>query len=262
MLPIIFIVIGVIIALEAFPVVPNDQKTTIINTWSRYYTWSTFMCLAFAFNTASYCGSLVKEREISFKYLSYVMGMKKPAYWIGTILFDLLQFCLPFSIIFLVIGCFPSDQNAAFVASFGWLALTLIVFSFSFLPFTYLWSFAFDKAASAFRFYPFLVYFGFFVIPEIPMFFWPDSPAIIYVLPIVSPLLSLNACMLSKQMLGSENYNLISVISNTYDIQFFTQPAIWYPLIILLAQAIIFFVLVLVLDNLKFNLNDRMDLDS
>ena len=88
------------------------------------------------------------------------------------------------------------------MASFGWLALTLVLFSFSFLPFTYLWSFAFDKAASAYRFYPFLVYIGFYVIPEIPMFIIPQSPFIIYFLPIVSPLLALNACMMSKQMMG------------------------------------------------------------
>ena len=60
MLPIIFIVVGIVITLSAFPVVPGDEETTIINTWSKYYTLSFFMCLAFAFNTASYCGSLVK----------------------------------------------------------------------------------------------------------------------------------------------------------------------------------------------------------
>ena len=67
---------------------------------------------------------------------------------------------------------------------------------------------------------------------------------------------------MSRQMLGTQNYNLISIISSNYNIQFFTQSEIWYPLVILLAQSIIFFIFVLVLDNLKFNLNDRMDLNS
>ncbi len=142
LLPIIFIVIGIVITMEAFTP-SQDPKRNIYITWSKYYTIAFFFALAFAFNTASYCGSLVKEREIKFKYLSYVMGMKKPAYWFGTILFDMLMFCLPLVIIFLVIGCFPSDKSSDFVHSFGWLALSLILFSLSFLPFTYLWSFAF-----------------------------------------------------------------------------------------------------------------------
>ena len=71
------------------------------------------------------------------------MGMKKTAYWLGTILFDLLLFCIPMGLIFLVIGVFPANQSSNFVNNFGWLALTLVVFSYSYLPFTYLWSFAF-----------------------------------------------------------------------------------------------------------------------
>ena len=158
MLPIILIVVGVVITMIAFPV-SDDQKTSLINTWSKYNTIAFFMSLAFAFNTANYIGSIVKEREISFTYLSYVMGMKKSAYWIGTITFDMIMFCVPFAIIFIAIACFPSDQSGPFVSVFGWLALTLILFAFAFLPFTYLWSFAFEKATSAYRFYPFLVYF-------------------------------------------------------------------------------------------------------
>ncbi len=62
MLPIIFIIIGVVIAMVAFQ-----------------------------------------------KYLSYVMGMKTSAYWVGTFAFDILMFWLPFGILLLVIGCFPSS---------------------------------------------------------------------------------------------------------------------------------------------------------
>lgn len=137
------------------------------------------------------------------------MGMKKPAYWFGTIFYDLLMFCLPFAIIFLVIGCFPSNESSDFVHSFGWLALSLILFSFAFLPFTYLWSFAFDKSTSAYRFYPFLVYIVFYVLPSIPIYIVPESQVLHYILPIVSPLLGLTSCMMSKEMFGETNYNFI-----------------------------------------------------
>jgi hypothetical protein len=207
LLPAIFIVIGVVIAMEAYPY-SDDPKTEVGNTWGKQYTIAYFMALAFAFNTGAYCGSLVKEREIKFKYLCYVMGMKKSAYWLGTICFDLLQFCLPFSLIFIVILCFPSN-NHELVHNFGWLVLTLLTFSCSFLPFTYLWSFAFNDSRTAYRFYPFLVYIGFYVLPQIPIYIIPTNTAIHYILPIVSPLLCLNSCMMSKQMLGANNYNAI-----------------------------------------------------
>lgn len=47
-----------------------------------------------------------------------------------------------------------------------------------------------------------------------------------------------------------------------YDVKLFTQEGIWYPLIIMALQGIIFFVLVFVIDNLKFNLNDRQEVEN
>jgi len=135
------------------------------------------------------------------------MGMKRSAYWLGTISFDLLMFCLPFAVLFIVIGCFPSSDNELLVSSFGWLALTLIIFSFSFLSFTYLWSFAFDVARTAYRFYPFMVFILFFILPSIPMYVVPTNNAIQYLLPIISPLMALSSCMVSRQMLGNATYS-------------------------------------------------------
>lgn len=124
--------------------------------------------------------------------------MSKLSYWTGTISFDLLMFCLPLSLVFLVIGCFPADKNSQLVSAFGWLALTFILFALSFLSFTYLWSFAFDKARSAYRFYPFLVFLLFFIVPSIPTYIVANSSVLEWVLPPVSPLMALNACMLSR----------------------------------------------------------------
>lgn len=61
LLPIIFIVIGIAVTMEAFKP-SQDVKTQIWLTWSKYYTMAYFFAIAFAFNTASYCGSIVKER--------------------------------------------------------------------------------------------------------------------------------------------------------------------------------------------------------
>lgn len=259
-LPVIFIVVGIVIAMEAFQP-SSDPRVEVLLTWSKYNTIAFFISLAYAFNTAQYCGSIVKEREIKFKYLSYVMGMKKGAYWLGTISFDLLMFCVPYTLIFLVIGCFPSEQNQEFVQSFGWLALSLVLFALAFLPFTYLWSFAFDNSRSAYRFYPFLVYLLFYVIPSLPIYIVPENTAVHYILPLVSPLLGLTSCIMSKQMLGSSNYNLItSYEAVDSSVQLYTNDSIWYPLVIFALQAVVFFSLTIFLDNLKFNLKDRQDM--
>jgi len=138
------------------------------------------------------------------------MGMKKSAYWLGTFSFDFIMFCVPLSILFITIACFPAAQSQQMIDSFGWLALTLLLFSFSFLSFTYLWSFAFDVARTAYRFYPFLIFLLFYVLPSIPLYIIPDNTAIHYILPIVSPLLALTNCMLSQQMLGSFNYQVLN----------------------------------------------------
>ena len=61
MLPVIFIIVGIVVTMKAFEP-SSDPKTQVRLTWSKYYTLSTFFAIAFAFNTGSYCGSLVKER--------------------------------------------------------------------------------------------------------------------------------------------------------------------------------------------------------
>jgi hypothetical protein len=54
-------------------------------------------------------------------------------------------------------------------------------------------------------------------------------------------------------MLGADTFSeLITLNANVYLTEY-----IWYPLLIMLIQGILYMVLVLVLDNLKFSLKDR-----
>lgn len=61
LLPVIFIIVGIVVTMEAFQP-SDDPRRQVIVVWSRYYTLAAFFALAFALNTGSYCGSLVKER--------------------------------------------------------------------------------------------------------------------------------------------------------------------------------------------------------
>lgn len=46
----------------------------------------------------------------------------------------------------------------------------------------------------------------FYVVPSIPIYVVPQNKAIQYILPVFSPLLALTNCMISKQMIGKQNY--------------------------------------------------------
>ena len=172
------------------------------------------------------------------------------------------MFCIPFCFIFFTIGCFPSNEIATLVHSYGWILLTLVLFACSFLPFTYLWSFAFTSSSSAYRFYPFLVYLFFFVIPSIPLFIVPYSVVLQYLLPVISPLMALTACMMSEQMLGYANTQILIKFAPYINQEYFVQLEIWFPLAMLGVQCVVFFILVMIIDNFKFNLRDRQKMED
>lgn len=129
--------------------------------------------------------------------------MKKLSYWAGTMSFDFAMFWIPSIVLLIVIACFTSCESQQLVQSFGWLVLTLLVFFFSFLSFAYLWSFSFDSSRSAYRFYPFLMFLLFYIAPNIPTYVVPSNP----VLPLVSPLIGLQECLISQQMIGKGTFN-------------------------------------------------------
>ena len=61
------------------------------------------MVWGFVFTTSSYCGSIVLEREMRFKYLSNVMGLRKAPYWMANYALDLIIFILPLIFFFIEI---------------------------------------------------------------------------------------------------------------------------------------------------------------
>lgn len=147
---------------------------------------SFFMVWAFIFNTSSFCGDLVLEREKRFKYLSHVLGLRKLPYWAANYTFDMLIFALPLMIFFIVI--YAIGERAAFLTDVaGYLILLLLLFAFSFIGYSYLFSFMFQKANKAFRLFPFFNMFFFFTIPTIPMNTNPEGFMAQYVCPMFSP---------------------------------------------------------------------------
>ena len=130
--------------------------------------------------------------------MSFVMGMRKIPYWFGTFLFDMILFWIPSLVVIIIIACFPSAQSSVYVDKFGYFFIIFLAFSLSFLPFTYMWSHAFQKAQTAYRFFPFFMMIIFAIVPQIPIYIVPENQFLKYLLPILSPLLALVNAMVSK----------------------------------------------------------------
>lgn len=126
------------------------------------------------------------------------MGMRKIPYWFGTFLFDMILFWIPSLVVIIIIACFPSAQSSVYVDKFGYFFIIFLAFSLSFLPFTYMWSHAFQKAQTAYRFFPFFMMIIFAIVPQIPIYIVPENQFLKYLLPILSPLLALVNAMVSK----------------------------------------------------------------
>jgi len=101
------------------------------------------------------------------------MGMRKIPYWLGTLCFDMILFWIPSLILCIIIVSFPPEKSEIFVSKFGYFFILFASFSLSFLPFTYLWSHAFKKAQTAYRFFPFFIMIIFAMLPQIPIYVDP-----------------------------------------------------------------------------------------
>jgi hypothetical protein len=104
-MPSIFMSVGAIVVCVAIPNNETDPVNFVTLDRIRLYILSYFMVWAFIFNTSSYCGSIVLEREKRFKYLSNVSGIRQFPYWAANYAFDLIIFVIPLGIFFIVIAC-------------------------------------------------------------------------------------------------------------------------------------------------------------
>jgi len=202
-MPTAFMSAGVLVVCLAIPNNETDQKEHIIFDRIRLFIMSYFMIWAFIFNTSSYCGNLVLEREKRFKYLSNVSGMRRIPYWAANYAFDLLIFLIPLSVYFIIL--FAIGEQGEFVTRFaGYLVTILLMFAFSFIGYSYLFSFIFQKSTTAFRFFPFLNLIFFYFLPLIPSIISPSGFFAQILMPLISPFIALTAFFNTKEVVGDD----------------------------------------------------------
>lgn len=165
---------------------------------------SYFMIWAFIFNTSSYCGSIVLEREKRFKYLSNVSGIRQLPYWSANYCFDLIIFYLPLAAFFLVL--LAIGEKGEFITKFaGYLIAMLVLFGFSFIGYSYLFSFVFQKSSTAFRLFPFINLMFFYFLPSIPMIVAPGSVLALYIMPFLTPFIAFSTFFNTEQIVGPDS---------------------------------------------------------
>jgi hypothetical protein len=81
----------------------------------------------------------------------------------------MLLYIIPVLIFFVVTLALGNISNFL-TTRLPYLIPVFVLFGFSFMTFSYAWSFAFQKATTAYRFFPFLNFLLFYMIPLIPFF--------------------------------------------------------------------------------------------
>ena len=79
----------------------------------------------------------------------------------------------------------------------------LFLFGFSFIGYSYLFSFVFQKATTAYRFFPFINLVFFYFVPLIPSVVDPSGFLAQYVMPCLTPFVALTAFFNTEEIIGS-----------------------------------------------------------
>jgi ATP-binding cassette subfamily A (ABC1) protein 3 len=108
---------------------------------------SIIVTLAFSFIPASFCVFVVMEREQNSKHLQMISGVGVISYWLSSFIFDLFMYCIPAAICALVL---IGNGNPNFTGeNLPVVALSLVLYGTSVIPFTYLCSFLFKSHLTA-----------------------------------------------------------------------------------------------------------------
>ena len=116
--------------------------------------------------------------------------MRRLPYWSANYIFDIILFFIPLLIFFVIL--LAIGEQGKFVTKFaGYLISVLLLFGFSFIGYSYLFSFIFQKSNTAFRFFPFINLIFFYFLPLIPSTVDAGGFLAQYLMPFLSPFIAL-----------------------------------------------------------------------
>ena len=215
----------------------------------KLYMVSIFIVQAYCFCSSIFVGFTVYENEKKLKYALNVMGCKSIPYWFGSFLFDILFFWIAFTFFFIIAAI--SKSNYIFESA-GGILLIMAGFSFSLISFAYVWSFIYKNANSAFKTFPIMNIFLFWVFPLLLVMVTQKIKPLTYTFQIISfifsPFYPLN--MAFSTLIINENS-----AAPLYD--FLLINKYYYYSIINFGQFILYSSLVFILENFNFRLKEK-----
>ena len=158
-LPLVFFIIGIVVSNQMSI---EEEIENAVNL--RLYIVSIFIVEAYSFGSSIYIGFTVFEREKNLKYALNVMGCKTLPYWMATFAFDFLIFWIIF-IFFFIIAAITKSQFI--LDSAAGILLIVASFSVSLISFAYMCGFMYKKSNSAFKTFPVMNIFIFWLLPYI-----------------------------------------------------------------------------------------------
>ncbi|KJE92513.1 ATP-binding cassette transporter subfamily A [Capsaspora owczarzaki ATCC 30864] len=131
------------------PLPPTPQEQDL-NTRKAGIEFTVAIELIFgmSFLAGSFVSLIVQERIVDAKHLQVLAGADLLSYWLGSFLWDLINFCVPVVIIWVVLAVFNMPQYTG--DSFGGIAMLFLFYGWAVIPFVYCVSFLFNTTTTAY----------------------------------------------------------------------------------------------------------------
>ena len=134
---------------------PQAKITTIINPLPQLSNLvpiqsalvAVVLAIGFAFLPAHFISYIVYEKQTNVKHQQLIAGVSTIAYWLANLTFDIINYMVPAMILFSLIVGF--NINELIGINSGATVLSIILFGFSVIPFSYCCSFMFRNDTSA-----------------------------------------------------------------------------------------------------------------
>jgi ATP-binding cassette subfamily A (ABC1) protein 3 len=115
----------------------NKNQNKIRNSTNLCF----FLSIAFALIPANFITIIIREREQNTKHLQIISGISLIAYWLSNFIFELVKYFVTGGICLSLMQIFGQCTNEMW--------LFYVIYGFSMVPFSYIFSFIFKKEASA-----------------------------------------------------------------------------------------------------------------
>ena len=139
---------GSSISVANYPFTLSEAQQVLISSIQRIVS-AIFILIPFTFVPANYVCFIVKEKECKAKHLQWVAGGNMLAFWLSSLLWDLLTFLATETLCIAVFFAFKRDEFIGNAETFAATFSLFFLYGLASIPFSYVLSFAFKSSSAA-----------------------------------------------------------------------------------------------------------------